>query len=170
MRKLVEKYQSLSRGGRIALAIVLILAVLVLSTLVPYIAGHIQSVRLANELEDRLQNGNLNRCGFILRNDGEVQTVPELTDDQWEACFSDIEVKPLPHSYDWHQERKPFILSMDLHSPEEIGSNDKGYYHEIIDCRFLEGRSEFLIYYKLEIFLCTSGQVDEVVSKITWVE
>ena len=71
MNKWIEKYRLQSRGVQIVVAIGLVLVLLLLNALVPWVAGQIESEYLAKELEDRLQNGELNECGFVLRIDGD---------------------------------------------------------------------------------------------------
>ena len=170
MRKWIEKYRSQSRGVQIVVAIGLVLVLLLLNAMVPWVAGQIESAHLAKELEDRLQNGELNGCGFALRIDGDFQTVPKLTDEEWKAYISDIAVKPLADSAILHENRKPFVLSMEVRSADRIAPEDHGYYNEIVDCRFLEDRSDFLIYYKGDVFLGTSQRINELISQITWTE
>ena len=170
MNKWIEKYRLQSRGVQIVVAIGLVLVLLLLNALVPWVAGQIESEYLAKELEDRLQNGELNECGFALRIDGDFQTVPKLTDEEWKAYLSDIEVKPLTDSDILAETRKPFVLSMEIRSAEGVKPADKGYYNEIVDCRFLEDKSDFLIYYKGDIFLGTSPKINELISQISWTE
>ena len=170
MRKWIEKYRSQSRGVQIVVAIGLVLVLLLLNAMVPWVAGQIESAHLAKELEAHLQNGELHQCGFVLRIDGEFETVPELTDEEWKSYISDIAVKPLTDSDVLAENRKPFVLSMEVRSANGITPADKGYYNEIVDCRFLEDSSEFLIYYKGDIFLGTSQRINELISQITWTE
>lgn len=148
-----------------------LLAILLTATVVKSIDVLVYQIKYklaGEELEERLREGEICGCGFLSMMDVEIQGLPELTDDQWEAHFSDVEVTVLPSSYDLNSPDKSFMLMMDVRSADGILSNEDGFYLENVDFRFSDDRSEFIAYYKGYLFQCTSAQVAELIAGVDW--
>lgn len=118
----------------------------------------------AQTLEKRLQSGHFSDCCWMIQS-GESIDLPSVTKRQWESLFEDAEIELLPSDRKQSDEVY-FCLQFRMNSESEIASDEKGYYDDIVSFYYDCDREEFSAYYKGNVYLLVSEEIDEFMQQI----